>query len=388
MQADHFGVCIDDGLVTLSNLTPAFTPSTGGLWTGAGIVDGVNGIFDPTAVATSTSIDIIYTYGVGTCQKTDSTTIFVGEIPQVEAGANDTVCSADAAFTMTGFVPNAGGIWSGQGITNANTGVFDPSVAGEGTWTLTYTYLNTFTGCENSDTKLMTVRPAPVVNAGNDRTECNNSADITLSGYSPLGGVWSGVGIIDANNGIFNSIIAGGVGPNNTPVTHTLTYTYTDGIGCTNSDVMQFTIEFGDTVLAGADFNICEDAGLQTLTGSPAGGTWSGTGIINPNGTFDPSVPNPGAFYTLTYTFGVGTCQKTDDLQVFVSPTITVNAGPDVTVCLTSPSFNLTGNSPSGGGTWSGTGITDVNAGTFDPTIAGIGQHVITFDYVNTCNRL
>ena len=33
------------------------------------------------------------------------------------------------------------------------------------------------------------------------------------------------------------------------------------------------------------------------------------------------------------------------------------------------------------GGTYSGTGITDINAGTFDPTVAGAGTHTITYSF-------
>jgi gliding motility-associated-like protein len=56
-----------------------------------------------------------------------------------------------------------------------------------------------------------------------------------------------------------------------------------------------------------------------------------------------------------------------------------VNAGPDESVCFNSLPFNLTGFSPSSGGTWSGPGITDATLGSFSPTIAGIGKHVLFF---------
>ncbi|MCC6700738.1 MAG: gliding motility-associated C-terminal domain-containing protein, partial [Fluviicola sp.] len=47
------------------------------------------------------------------------------------------VCVTDAPFNL---VPvTAGGTFSGTGITNATTGTFDPSIAGAGTFTITYT---------------------------------------------------------------------------------------------------------------------------------------------------------------------------------------------------------------------------------------------------------
>jgi len=52
---------------------------------------------------------------------------------------------------------------------------------------------------------------------------------------------------------------------------------------------------------------------------------------------------------------------------------------PD-TVCMTDPAFNLI--TTTGGGTFSGTGITDVNAGTFDPGVSGAGVFTVSYDLV------
>jgi len=57
------------------------------------------------------------------------------------------------------------------------------------------------------------------------------------------------------------------------------------------------------------------------------------------------------------------------------------NICPQDTLCATDPSVNLV--TTTGGGTFSGTGITDVNAGTFDPNVSGAGTFTIT--YTLTC---
>jgi gliding motility-associated-like protein len=49
----------------------------------------------------------------------------------------DPLCANGAPVTMTAETP--GGTWSGNGITNPTTGVFDPTVAGVGTHDVTYT---------------------------------------------------------------------------------------------------------------------------------------------------------------------------------------------------------------------------------------------------------
>ncbi len=53
----------------------------------------------------------------------------------------------------------------------------------------------------------------------------------------------------------------------------------------------------------GLAVNYCYDAAVQTLTGSPAGGTFSGTGITNAaTGTFDPVIAGSG-LKTITYSY-------------------------------------------------------------------------------------
>ncbi|MBI4929933.1 MAG: gliding motility-associated C-terminal domain-containing protein [Bacteroidetes bacterium] len=49
----------------------------------------------------------------------------------------DPFCSTDPPLTLT--ASQSGGTWSGTGITNPSTGLFDPSVSGTGTFTITYT---------------------------------------------------------------------------------------------------------------------------------------------------------------------------------------------------------------------------------------------------------
>lgn len=59
-----------------------------------------------------------------------------------------------------------------------------------------------------------------------------------------------------------------------------------------------------------------------------------------------------------------------------------INPGLPQTLCLNSPAANLQGFSPAGG-SWSGTGITTPQPGTFVPSIAGVGAHPITYNYTD-----
>lgn len=53
------------------------------------------------------------------------------------------------------------------------------------------------------------------------------------------------------------------------------------------------------------------------------------------------------------------------------------NISPTTPVCIDADTFNLIASAS--GGIWSGTGITDTLAGTFDPALAGTGNHIVTY---------
>jgi gliding motility-associated-like protein len=101
-----------------------------------------------------------------------------------------------------------------------------------------------------------------------------------------------------------------------------------------------------------------------------------GTGITNAStGTFDPATAGAGT-HTITYTIA-GSCgsSSTTNITVNALPSSAITAaGP---FCTGDPATNLTAGTP--GGTWSGTGITNASAGTFDPGTAGAGTHTITY---------
>lgn len=356
-------LCVSAGAITLTGFSPG-----GGTWSGAGITSPA-GVFDPAVAGTGVH-SLVYTFGTGTCQTTDTIEITVDPLPLVTAGANESVCIDSAAYNLSGFSP-AGGTWSGTGVTPS--GNFDPAAAGAGTHTLTYSYTDPVTGCTNTATKTITVNPLPVVNAGTGFMVCNQPVTVTLSGFSPGGGTWSGPGV--TTGGVFDPSAAGnGI--------HILTYIVTNANGCVNSDTIQMNVISPAVAQAGPNDTVCVSAGAFTLTGSsPAGGSWSGPGITASSGTFDPSVAGVGA-HTITYTYGTGTCQTTSTKTVIVDPLPVINAGPGQTICLSDAPFSLTGYSPTGG-TWTGSGITNAAAGTFDPSVAGTGTFTVTYHYTD-----
>lgn len=329
---------------------------SGGTWTGTGITSG--GLFDPAAGGT---FPMVYTFGTGSCLTRDTMRFVVNPLPNVNAGADFSVCENGAVSNHAG-IP-AGGTWTGTGITSA--GVFNPAVAGAGTHTLTYTYTNPATGCTNTDNLIATVNAKPTVAAGPDLFLCNQPIAVNLPG-TPSGGTWTGTGITNPAGEFTPSSIG----------TFTIVYTVTNANGCVNRDTVIVNVGNPSNASAGPDSTVCIDAANVQLTGTPSGGNWTGTGITSA-GLFDPAVAGT---FNLVYNVGSGTCISRDTMHMIVNPLPIVDAGANFNICVDGSPANLSG-SPSGG-TWAGTGISNPS-GTFDPAVAGAGTFTLTYTYIH-----
>jgi hypothetical protein len=126
--------------------------STGGgtltYWNDAGATSSLS---SPSAVATSGTYYI--QSANGSCTDIDPVTVTVNPADNasftVPAGM---ICTVDAPFNLT--AATSGGTYSGTGITSASAGTFSPSVAGSGTFTITYTTAGT---CPSTATNTITV---------------------------------------------------------------------------------------------------------------------------------------------------------------------------------------------------------------------------------------
>lgn len=114
------------------------------------------------------------------------------------------------------------------------------------------------------------------------------------------------------------------------------------------------------------------------VTSSSTSGTWSGVGITNTSlGTFDPAVAGT---YTVIYSYPLP-CVLSDTAVITVLNAASSTITPVGPVCAGSAPFNMT--AAGGGGTWSGTGITNPSTGTFDPATAG--SFMVTYTITGTC---
>ncbi|MBN2778290.1 MAG: gliding motility-associated C-terminal domain-containing protein [Bacteroidales bacterium] len=359
--------CSDDLPVNLTAATP------GGVWSGTGITNAVNGTFDPS-VANDGANNILYTVSNADCTTIGSITIYVYDAA-VDATITTTgpYCISDGLITLAAV--SSGGIWSGVGIIDPVNGTFDPNVAGIGAHAITYDVGNP--ACFDTDTQMIQVDDSLSAIITPVATLCENTAPFNFSA-ADAGGTWSGTGITDPILGTFNPSTAG-------DGTHVITYTIISG-ACTNIDTFDMSVDASVTATITAAGPFCENDAIQTLISADAGGTWSGAGIVNPaTGQFHPNVAGPGD-HAIQYDIVNGTCSDSD------TETIHIDALPNTTItpvgpyCENDAAINLV--AATGGGTWSGTGITDAVLGTFNPSTAGGGNHLITYELtVGACTN-
>jgi len=251
------------------------------------VSDGV--AFTPISTVTYT---VTGTDGNG-CVNGDQVVVTVNSLPTVSAGTDVAVCTGDSAILNgSGAVSYA---WD-NGITD---GVhFIPVTAN--TYTVTGTDGN---GCENTDQVAITINALPTVDAGADQTVCEGDP-VTVSGAGASSYTW--------DNGVSDGVAF------NANTTTTYTVTGVGANGCENTDNMVVTVTPSPTVvaLAAAD-SVCVNWENVTLSGSPAGGVFSGNGVTDDR--FYPPVAGVGSHDVLySYTDSITGCVGTDSLTMVV----------------------------------------------------------------------
>ncbi|MGB8715990.1 MAG: hypothetical protein WCD66_06465, partial [Rhodanobacteraceae bacterium] len=324
----------------------------------------------------TTTYTVTVTDGHG-CNWSDAITVKVNPVPFADAGGDIEICHGDSV--VIGGTPAASGgtgpytySWTPTVGLN-NTSIANPTAKPD--TTTMYTLLVTdMKGCTDDSLMKVVVHPLPDVTIDPVSAMCVNASPMMLHAGSP-GGTWSGDGITDGTLGMFDPSVAGAG-------MHKVKYTNMTSFGCTATDSTMIQVNPLPTPQITGDLNHCIEEGVFTLTATPTGGTWSGSGIIDANaGTFDPVTAGLGS-HAIVYAYAdsIG-CTGYDTAMITISEAPRVSVNPAGPYCQSDAADTLVG-TPSGG-TWSGDGITDVNVGIFDPSVAGVGTHTITYTYVD-----
>jgi gliding motility-associated-like protein len=242
--------CEDDDLIySLQWETISNTP-WGGVWTGPGIFNPVDEPwlygFDPAIAGIGNHL---LNYNANGCEDTIRMVVHpIALNPQ-----NFTFCTNDEAMELFPGQP-PGIVYSGPGIADETSSIFDPALAGPGNHTL---YWNSPAGCGGEFyVEVEQFEQASI--AGLDEEYCFINLDIPIELYPNDGVLSGGDGI-----GIFNPSLAG-------EGSHTLIYTWT-GSYCASADTFELNVLPQLLVdLEASDLFICE--GQSSVLNATASG--------------------------------------------------------------------------------------------------------------------
>lgn len=152
-------------------------------------------------------------------------------------------------------------------------------------------------GCTSTASLVeVTINALPTITANSTATTVCDGDAVTLSGAGGVSYAW--------DNGVTDGTAF------NPSATATYTVTGTDANGCTNTDNITVTVNPLPTVTMTTVTPVCVyNDPFDLQVGSPAGGTYSGTGVSG--GQFDPSAAGVGT-HTITYSYTDGnSCTNT-----------------------------------------------------------------------------
>jgi len=378
-------VCLEDAPFNLSAIGGVgnnCSNTVSGTWSGTGITNASAGTFNP-ATAGVGSHTLTYTMGCGftgtttivvsgcaaltVCTETNGQlTVSGGVGPYTWSQQEETLdCSACLGFPFPACEVPPGCAVSTMVWTQFATGT---TVTAPGTWPIQVADSDGGLIEITGTTGLPSCSGAPCelnVNLISSQAACDgqNNGTITVSASGNIGTVsyqWN-------STPSQSSATASNLGPGN------YTVTATDQSGCTDQLSQTIGTE-AVTVNASDDQVICKGETTElSATGNAVSYVWN-----NGAGSGQTVTVGPGA--TITYTVtgtGANGCPGTDQVLVEVYEPPTVNlASAITTLCNNASPIQLMG-TPSGG-SYAGAGM---NGDMFDPSVAGIGQHTITYTY-------
>ncbi len=254
-----------------------------------------------------------------------------------------------------------GGVWSGPGIIDPVTGVFDPLVSGEGSVTVVYSFADP---CILSDNTTVTVEVEPNLVLNLPENVCEDETPFSLV-TSPTDGIFSGPGIVDALLGTFDPAAAGeGV--------HTITMVSNTVCPINVSDEINVN-PMPDLVIS-PNNDVCPGENVQLQAQGADAYLWTPDTYLSAADVADPFVAlGATTIYTVVGTSAFG-CEAQGEvtLTLLASPGVSVVAPP-----LACPGSQVTLTAEGSTGSWEWT--------LPDGTLLGNGVSIdVTFEATTT----
>jgi hypothetical protein len=231
-------------------------------------------------------------------------TLNTNTVTPVFTGTVNEVCFGGTVALSAG---PSGGVYSGLGV-SGNT--FNSVIPGSGVQNVYYTV-----GCSAPAIKSITVHPSPSIVFTNTQTSVCSGYSLALTA-NPSGGTFSGTGVSGTT---FNSSSSG---------TTIISYSYTDGFGCSNTKTLSVNSVTAPILSAASTSSFSCPAESVTLSVNGADSyTWS-TGAQTTSVIVNPT---SATIYTVTGEFSGGSCpiSTITFTQSAGNPTVTVT-GPAV----------------------------------------------------------
>ena len=354
--------CLDT-CVTFTYTGTVLGPSQTYSWNfGEGAVPQTSGLADPDCVdyLSGGKKEITLTVNFEGCEATLVEEIELFTVPVVEAGGDTALCEGEAGVqlnpTITGGTAPLTYAWTCNQPNVADCGISDPSIedpvvspaigiGGEGI--VYYLTVSDNNGCvSQTDSVIVTAQPRPIVRISDDKIICEEGPGVVIRGGvadnnqapEPFTYTWS------PEEGLTNPNTANPFARPETTTTYSLTLTSINGCASDPEDPNNQVTVFVNplpVVTARTDTTICEgDTLLLSGTASGAGPdytySWTPvtTGYVADSAAIQTAAsPDFTTVYFFTAT-SEGCTSRADSVRVIVEPSPTVNAGPDMSICL------------------------------------------------------
>jgi len=356
-------LCASGSSVLLNN-------SISGQWLGNGIVDPVNGEFDPNGLIGN--VDLIFEAD-NPCVENDTISVYVENVVSANiTSAIDTLCfNFDTDTLMNLSATPVNGYWSGTAIYDSVNGYLDENFINAGPHMVYYT---PYGRCVAQDSLLIDIVKTNTASILFQDTLCEFDSEVILDVQNGFDGIWSGNGISDVNSGVFDPGLAN---------TGNNTIVFEPGNQCIYNDTIQVFVE--NTIQAQITTNdtlMCISDDPLLLNATPLSGNWSGFTDSTTNGNvYFSAFQNGVGSYTIHYS-PEGTCVLADSITITVND-LNVVVQDSITLCQ-----NSTGEiqySPSGG-IWSGQSTDEViNGVSIDPSSLAPGVYEYEYAVDNGC---
>jgi len=322
-----------------TTLTPVYTPGTNDILAGTATLTFTASAISPCTVSFS-----------------DNKILFIQKTPNANAGADATICQT-ATHQLSGTAQNQSSVlWTSSGNgTFSNSVILNPVYtpgatdisAGSVTLNLIAAAISPCS-ISASDTKILTIRKTPVVNAGIDATICQgNTHQLSGSVQNQNSVLWttSGNGTFSSTSALTPVYTPGATDISNGTVTLTLTASAISPCTVSATDSKTLIIQKTPLANAGVDATICQGNTHQlsgiaqnqssVLWATSGNGTFSSTNSLTP--IYSPSV-NDISLGTVTLTMTASaispcTVSVSDNKILVIQKTPTANAGIDATRC-------------------------------------------------------